>query len=46
MIYLTLSLLLSLIHCELKFVIEVFRHGAREKIYENNANNGELTAVG
>jgi hypothetical protein len=48
-------LLLVQIHineCKLEFVVEIFRHGAREPIFQNYDNlngtreNGELTGVG
>lgn len=40
------SFFLILINCELKYVVEVFRHGAREKVYERVPYSGELTSVG
>ena len=42
-----LSLIISLAYCELRFVTELFRHGARNKIFgAKKEESGELTAVG
>jgi hypothetical protein len=45
-VLLTLLNILNLSFCELKFVIEVFRHGAREPIFAPDLNAGELTPSG
>ena len=36
----SLALILHFINCELKFVTELFRHGARNKIFQDVENQG------
>ncbi len=44
--YLLFCLILAFAKCEVKFMIELFRHGARNPVVGNGTNLGELTAVG
>ncbi len=46
LISLLLNCFVYLANAELKFVLEVFRHGARYPLEGSGTNSGELTPVG